>query len=109
MKTRPQVLLIISALLIPHVLSDNTVEPRRRLNRFLSSDLVLNSIYPPLFERGRSAERDSSQESLDEKIKKSLYRLNRPITSRQTRLASFGTMLVPKHQSSNSRPTMRYG
>ena len=38
-----------------------------------------------------------------------LYRLNKPISSRQTRLAAFGTMLVPEVGEKSSPNVWRYG
>lgn len=47
---------------------------------------------------------------LEEKEKKSpLYRLTKPISSRQTRLAAFGTMLLPKERENSAQKVWRYG
>ena len=52
----------------------------------------------------------ATDEQMNTKTKRSFYRLNRPINSRQTRLASFGTPVIPKHRAEhNSAPVLRYG
>lgn len=72
-----------------------------------------------LQDKARAAASDSSvlsqildSPSLQEpKMKKShLYGLNRPITLRQTRLASFGTILRPNNDNDNgTKNILRYG
>jgi hypothetical protein len=46
----------------------------------------------------------------EENTKRSpLYRMNKPISLRQTRLAAFGTMLVPKVGEKSAQKVWRYG